>query len=141
MTTMASTSDSSSSAIQSFIYKTPTHQWKLSATRGTPRSCSHTPVKHNTPADRFIPNRSTGDLEFSRFQLSTPSKSSLSGCVPSSNVDCTQSSSEDSTMREHLLALKGHTSKSRILSFKNMPFSPNRTPGKCEFRLSPMSLY
>lgn len=84
---------------------TPKRQWIL-----------RTPISTNRTGDRFIPNRLTEDVEFSRFQLHTPAKvgpNRETEVVSSSN--CKQG---NSAMRERLLELKGRSSGNKLLSFK-----------------------
>ena len=109
----------------------------------TPRNTHLTTVRCRTPGDRFIPNRSASDLEFSRFKM-TPSKhSSNSESVensPPSNVNANTPNSilevrRRCAMRERLLALKGHSTDNRVLSFNQTPSSNHckeSTPGRCK---------
>ena len=92
----------------------------------------HTPPStRKTPADRFIPNRAFTDAQFSSYKLGLEKSTG-------SNYDkeCQASPSDlewRKTMREKLLALKGRSSESRILAFKQSTVnvsSVTKTPGK-----------
>ncbi len=110
----------------------------------TPRNRIHGDFQCKTPGDRFIPNRSASDLQFSRFKL-TPSKrcsnsESVENSPPSSTLNSNTPSSilenrSKSAMTERLLALKGHSAENRILSFNQTPSSKKSIPGRCKFKV------
>ena len=70
-----------------------------------------------TPGDRYVPRRAERDLEFARFQLSTPSRNS---CRLTENISNSPTSCEENRalMRDKLLALKGQSTESRVLSLR-----------------------
>ncbi len=116
----------------------PKHRWRPS-TPCTPRSTTLTPSKSATLCDRYVPSRSAGDIEFSRFQMNnTP----LSKCILKSTENIPSvgkpSDADESkfSMRERLLALKGQSSENRVLSFNqslsNQLITNTTTPEKCE---------
>lgn len=100
----------------------------------TPRRFSRRTTPR-TPCDRYIPNRTSEDVEFSRFQVATPSRLTLkssenlnsNSSTPPGSSCC--SKGQKQSMRECLLALKGQSSENRVLSFHPQE---NTTP-KCEY--------
>ena len=102
---------------------------KSAGVSSTPLRCAR-----KTPGDRFIPNRAATDAQFSSYKVGqsvrkeehSDSLSSSSGLSESKKV-----------MHETLLALKGRSSKSRILTFKQSTACSSlasRSPasGKCK---------
>ena len=106
------------------LVATPKHRWRPS-TPCTPRNKTPTTSTSVTPCDRYLPNRSAGNLEFSRFQMSStpPSKCALksTGNIPSvgKSLQCVETGEDQSklAMKERLLALKGQSSENRVLTF------------------------
>lgn len=68
-----------------------------------------------TPGDRYVPRRAARDLQFARFQLGTPSRNSCRLIENTSNSSCEENRA---LMRDKLLALKGQSSESRVLSLR-----------------------
>lgn len=134
---------------------TPQHRhWSPSTPRRIPSHGSNyktlTPSrKPKTPCDRYVPSRSAGDLEFSRFQISTPPLKNVlksTGNLPSGSagkpsaqerIDANESNRKLLSMRERLLGLKGQSSENRILAFNSSPSNQqaNTTPnsGGCDY--------
>lgn len=110
---------------------TPKRQW-TTPIRCTPSKNCKTPSRHmkTTPGDRYVPSRSR-DIEFSRFQVNTPSRRVLK---PATNLRGTPSSNKEPAMpmRECLLALKGQSSENSVLGFQQATPNLNHTPGKCK---------
>ena len=102
----------------------------------TPRQLRliNTPASgRKTPGDRFIPSRTGDDVHFSAYRL----RSVQRGERKSENVGPTTPQNPDldsgrrKEIRERLLELKGRSSESRVLSFKQTPVSCSKR-GKCE---------
>ena len=114
------------------IYASPARFGNRAYSSLTPRS-----EKKTTPADRFIPNRAAGDMEFARYKVGSREAiiKSENADLPTARSACSPSKREASAaMREKLLSLKGKSSEDRVLCFKQtnaISSSNSKTPGKC----------
>lgn len=113
-------------------HRTPSTFCKL-----TPRNLSSRKLARTPGVDRYVPSRSAGDIEFSRFQISTPDPVlKSSGNIPSVDTSSANRDRGKFAMRECLLALKGRSSENRVLTLAHQQPSSSclyqTTPGKCE---------
>ena len=117
---------------------TPKRQWTAARSPCTPKTNTRqaTPSRARTPLtynDRYVPSRSAGDVEFSRFQISTPPRSALKSAENSARNNVPSGCA----MRECLLGLKGQSSENRVLAF-HQPGPADlaiTTTGKCKLLL------
>lgn len=84
-----------------------------------------------TPGDRFIPNRAATDMEFSSFKVNSAGRARENTPVSSSPSEVERREA----LREKLFSLKGCSSETRVLNFKQTPArcssSSGNTPGRC----------
>lgn len=120
---------------------TPKRQSTAPRTPCTPKTPQNprqtTPSKPRTPRlyhDRYVPSRSAGDVEFSRFQINTPPRSALKSAENTARNSNTPSGC---AMRDCLLALKGQSSENRVLAFHQPgpTHLTKTTTGKCKLLL------
>ena len=156
MTTKGTSFSCKASTVQPLVAATPTktpqhRHWSPSTPRRTPSRSNFktlTPSRTSkTPCDRYVPSRSAGDLEFSRFQISTPPSRHVlkpTGNLPPGStvkpsgqerIDANESNRKLLSMRERLLSLKGQSTENRILTFNSSPSNQqaSTTPGKFDY--------
>lgn len=107
-------------------FPTPSkRQWRTptsSVPRNVRQTSASTPSKvRTTLGDRYVPSRAANDLEFTRFQMSTPFRGNANNHPDTPHR-------QDTVMRECLLALKGQSSDKRVLAFHQQAPSG----GKCK---------
>ena len=136
-------------------FKTPPRQRRRALTpHRTPRDFSASPSrignrayssatprseKKKTPGDRFIPNRTDGDMDFARYKVANRGailqKDENTSTTTSPARSSPSQKEASAAMREKLLSLKGKSSEDRVFSFKqvnSISKSDLRTPGKCK---------
>ena len=111
------------------------------AARRTPRGRINTPLSaRKTPGDRFIPNRAATDVDFASYKVNSSIRAG------SANAPTTTLSPSDlekrKTARDRLFSLKGCSSETRVLNFKQTQATCSsggrNTPGKCNCYCSVM---
>ena len=89
-----------------------------------------------TPGDRFIPNRTATNFEFSSYKLSTRlDRSENKRSTDKASTSLAGSPSSTKALQDRLLSLKGCNSDTRVLNFTQTPSSNSsaiNTPGKCK---------
>lgn len=90
-----------------------------------------------TPGDRFIPNRTATNFEFSSYKLSTRlDRSENKRSTDKASTSLAGSPSSTKALQDRLLSLKGCNSDTRVLNFTQTPSSNSsaiNTPGKYQY--------
>lgn len=84
---------------------------------------AHTPISaRKTPGDRFIPSRAGADLQFSAYKVRSGRRSRAENCPAQDNTRTPLAdSAKRKEVRERLFALRGRSSDSKVLNFKQTP--------------------
>lgn len=84
---------------------------------------AQTPISaRKTPGDRFIPSRAGADLQFSAYKMRSGRRSRAENCRAQDNTRTPLAdSAKRKEVRERLFALRGRSSDSKVLNFKQTP--------------------
>lgn len=102
---------------------------------------AHTPTSaRKTPGDRFIPSRAGADPQFSAYKVRSGRRSKAENCRVQDNARTPLAPDADSAkrkeIRERLFALRGLSSDSKVLNFKQTPTTRALKQKNGEFQLT-----
>lgn len=104
---------------------------------------AHTPISaRKTPGDRFIPSRAGADLQFSAYKVRSGKRSRAENCCAQDNTRTPLAdSAKRREVRERLFALRGRSSDSKVLNFKQTPATCTLKQRNGEFLLTLVTLW